>query len=68
MALQANPTDKVDGYQQVASYLDLGAYMEDERLFNTGIDALKEKTVQSITGISIKSLSKSKNGRLTYEN
>lgn len=68
MALQANPTDKVDGYQQVASYLDLGVYMEDERLFNTGIDALKEKTVQSITGISIKSLSKSKNGRLTYEN
>ena len=68
MALQANPTDKVDGYQQVANYLDLGAYMEDERLFNTGIDALKKETKQSITGISIKSLSKSKNGRLTYGN
>lgn len=65
MALQANPTDKVDGYHQVASYLDLEAYMDDDELFNTGIHALEETTRRPITGISVKSLN-NRAGVLTH--
>ena len=34
MALQANPTDKLDGYKQVASYLDLGQFLQDSTLLD----------------------------------
>lgn len=57
MALQANPTDKLDGYKQVANYLELEQFMTDSKLLETGIDAL-EKTINTpVTGISIESFS-----------
>lgn len=56
MALQANPNDKLDGFKQVANYLELGQFMQDSRLLNTGISTLKQKLNKSVTGISIKSL------------
>lgn len=67
MALQANPTDKLEGYKQVADYLELGKFMEDSRLLDTGIMALKKETQQSIDGITVKALrDKSKVGELPY--
>ncbi len=66
MALQANPTDKVDGYHQVANYLDLEVYMKDEELLSTGMDTLAETTKLPITGITIKSLSNNKIGVVTH--
>lgn len=66
MALQANPTDKVDGYHQVANYLDLEVYMKDEELLSTGMNTLAETTKLPITGIAIKSLSNHKVGVVTH--
>ncbi|XPP89599.1 hypothetical protein ACN08N_06115 [Photobacterium leiognathi subsp. mandapamensis] len=56
MALQANPTDKLDGYEQVANYLELGQFMADSRLLETGIDALERSINAPVNGISIKLL------------
>lgn len=56
MALQANPTDKLDGYKQVANYLELGRFMADSKLLETGIHALENSINAPVNGISIKSL------------
>lgn len=56
MALQANPTDKLDGYKQVANYLELGRFMADSNLLETGINALEHSINAPVNGISIKSL------------
>ncbi|WP_305419980.1 gamma-mobile-trio integrase GmtZ [Photobacterium leiognathi] len=56
MALQANPTDKLDGYKQVANYLELGQFMADSKLLETGIHALENSINTPVVGISIKSL------------
>lgn len=56
MALQANPTDKLDGYKQVANYLELGQFMADSKLLETGIHALENSINTPVDGISIKSL------------
>ncbi|MGR5077585.1 gamma-mobile-trio integrase GmtZ [Photobacterium swingsii] len=56
MALQANPTDKLDGYKQVANYLELGQFMVDSKLLETGIHALENSINTPVDGISIKSL------------
>ena len=56
MALQANPTDKLDGYMQVANYLDLERFMENSKLLETGINALEHSINTPVNGISIKSL------------
>ena len=56
MALQANPTDKLDGYKQVASYLELGQFMQDSRLLDSGINALESGINVPVNGISIQSL------------
>lgn len=56
MALQANPTDKLDGYKQVASYLELGQFMQDNKLLDLGINALEHSINSSVNSISIKSL------------
>ena len=56
MALQANPTDKLDGYKQVASYLELGQFMQDSKLLDSGINALEDSINAPVNGISIKSL------------
>lgn len=56
MALQANPTDKLDGYKQVANYLELERFMENSKLLETGINALEHSINAPVNGISIKSL------------
>lgn len=56
MALQANPKDKLDGYKQVANYLELGQFMTDSKLLQTGINALEHSINAPVNGISIKSL------------
>lgn len=56
MALQANPTDKLDGFKQVASYLELGQFMQDSKLLDSGINALEDSINAPVNGISIKSL------------
>ncbi|WP_339683939.1 integrase family protein [uncultured Pseudoalteromonas sp.] len=56
MALQANPTDKLDGYKQVANYLELAQFMADSKLLETGIHALENSINAPVNGISIKSL------------
>ncbi len=56
MALQANPTDKLDGYKQVASYLELGQFLQDSTLLDLGINALEHSINAPVHGISIKSL------------
>jgi len=56
MALQANPTDKLDGYKQVANYLELGQFMQDSKLLDSGISALEKKLNTPVNGISLKSL------------
>ncbi|WP_318434801.1 gamma-mobile-trio integrase GmtZ [Photobacterium leiognathi] len=56
MALQANPTDKLDGYKQVANYLELGQFMADSKLLETGIHALENSINTPVDSISIKSL------------
>ncbi|EHK8976601.1 integrase family protein [Vibrio vulnificus] len=55
MALQANPTDKLDGYKQVANYLELGQFMADSKLLETGINTLESIINAPVNGISIKS-------------
>lgn len=57
MALQSNPADKLNGYRQVANYLELEQFMEDSQLLETGINALEKSINRSVNGISIKSLS-----------
>lgn len=56
MALQANPTDKLDGYKKVANYLELERFMEDSKLLEIGINALETSINTPVNGISIKSL------------
>jgi len=56
MALQANPTDKLDGYKRVASYLELGQFMQDNKLLDIGINALEHSLNAPVNSISIKSL------------
>lgn len=40
MALQANPKEKLDGYTQVATYLEMEQFMEDSKLLDVGMKAL----------------------------
>ena len=56
MALQANPKDKIDGFNQVANYLELGQFMQDSKLLDIGVSALHQQINVPIDGISIKSL------------
>ncbi|MGH1399977.1 MAG: gamma-mobile-trio integrase GmtZ [Acinetobacter tandoii] len=56
MALQANPTDTLDGYKQVVNYLELGQFMQDSTLLDLGINALEHSINAPVNGISIKSL------------
>ena len=56
MALQANPTDKLDGYKQVANYLELGQFMQDSKLLDLGLNVLEYSINVPVNCISIKSL------------
>lgn len=48
MALQANPTNKLDGYTQVSNYLELGHFMQDSKLLDAGMQVLKNNINQPI--------------------
>ncbi|WP_312584488.1 integrase family protein [Acinetobacter sp.] len=52
MALQANPTNKLDGYKQVADYLELGQFMKDNKLLEGGIKALENNMNQRVLKLS----------------
>lgn len=43
MALQANPSDKLDGYKQVADYLELDQFMQDSKLLEDGVKTLEDQ-------------------------
>lgn len=58
MALQANPLDKLEGYRQVANYLELGQFMTDSKLLDTGIKALENKANQCFLQLSTHGLKK----------
>lgn len=61
MALQANPTDKLDGYKLVSDYLELGQFMQDNKLFENGIKALENNVNQPVLQLSTHGL-KAKGG------
>lgn len=52
MALQANPTDKLDGYKQVADYLELGQFMQDSKLLEDGVKTLENNMNQRVLQLS----------------
>ena len=52
MALQANPTDKLDGYKQVANYLELGQFMQDSKLLEDGVKTLENNMNQRVLQLS----------------
>lgn len=56
MALQANPTDKLDGYKQVTDYLELGQFMQDSNLLEYGIKALENNMNQRILKLTVHGL------------
>lgn len=56
MALQTNPANKLDGYEQVASYIELEKFMQDSSLYDTGMTVLKTNIEQPIQVSNIKSL------------
>lgn len=45
MAKIADPDDKLEGYRKVANYIEAGEYLEENKLFNAGMDALTDKAL-----------------------
>jgi len=45
MAKIADPDDKLKGYRKVASYIEAGEYLTDNKLFAEGVHALTDKTI-----------------------
>ncbi len=45
MAKIADPDDKLEGYRKVASHIEAGEYLIDNKLFSEGIRALTDKTI-----------------------
>ncbi|MCR9656731.1 gamma-mobile-trio integrase GmtZ [Vibrio owensii] len=45
MAKIADPDDKLEGYRKVASYIEAGEYLTDNKLFSQGINALTDKAI-----------------------
>lgn len=56
MALQANPENKLDGYKQVANYLELGQFMQDNKLLEIGIKALENSINQRVLKLEVNGL------------
>lgn len=46
MAKIADPHDKLEGYRKVASYIEAGEYLADNKLFSAGIRVLTSKAIQ----------------------
>lgn len=45
MAKIADPDDKLEGYRKVASYIEAGKYLTDNKLLSEGIHALTDKAI-----------------------
>lgn len=45
MAKIADPYDKMEGYRKVANYIEAGEYLEENKLFNAGMNALTDKAL-----------------------
>ena len=45
MAKIADPDDKLEGYRKVASYIEAGEYLTDNKLLSEGIHALTDKVI-----------------------
>tara|TARA_Y100001954_G_C15796731_1_gene598028 strand:- start:1275 stop:2471 length:1197 start_codon:yes stop_codon:yes gene_type:complete len=46
MAKIADPDDKLEGFRKVANYIEAGEYLEENKLFNAGINALSDKALR----------------------
>ncbi|EDK28378.1 hypothetical protein VSWAT3_15738 [Vibrionales bacterium SWAT-3] len=55
MAKIADPDDKLEGYRKVASYIEAGEYLTDNKLFAEGIHALTDKAIH-LDGIALTNL------------
>ncbi|WP_182021201.1 gamma-mobile-trio integrase GmtZ [Vibrio parahaemolyticus] len=55
MAKIADPDDKLEGYRKVASYIEAGEYLTDNKLFSQGIHALTDKAI-NLDGIALPKL------------
>ncbi|MEZ9761151.1 integrase family protein [Vibrio breoganii] len=55
MAKIADPDDKLEGYRKVASYIEAGEYLIDNKLFSEGIHALTDKAIH-LDGIALPNL------------
>ncbi|MCW8330837.1 integrase family protein [Photobacterium sp. SDRW27] len=55
MAKIADPDDKLEGYRKVASYIEAGEYLTDNKLFSQGIHALTGKAIH-LDGIALPNL------------
>lgn len=55
MAKIADPDDKLEGYRKVASYIEAGEYLIDNKLFSHGIHALTDKAIH-LDGIALTNL------------
>lgn len=55
MAKIADPDDKLEGYRKVASYIEAGEYLIDNKLFSEGIHALTDKAI-NLDGIALPNL------------
>ncbi|HFQ4830568.1 TPA: integrase family protein [Vibrio vulnificus] len=55
MAKIADPDDKLEGYRKVANYIEAGEYLNDNKLFSQGINALTDKAI-NLDGIALPNL------------
>ncbi|ELY5191267.1 integrase family protein [Shewanella sp. JNE10-2] len=55
MAKIADPDDKLEGFRKVASYIEAGEYLTDNKLFSQGIHALTDKVI-NLDGIALPNL------------
>ena len=55
MAKIADPDNKLEGYRKVASYIEAGEYLTDNKLFSQGIHALTDKAI-NLNGIALPNL------------
>ncbi|UPR17596.1 integrase family protein [Vibrio parahaemolyticus] len=55
MAKIADPDDKLEGYRKVASYIEAGKYLTDNKLLSEGIHALTDKVI-NLDGIALPNL------------
>ena len=55
MAKIADPDDKLEGYRKVANYIEAGEYLNDNKLFSQGINALTDKAI-NLNGIALPNL------------